>query len=218
MSALEWLKNHQSPDGHWDSDGFSEMCKKNTCDGPGSGVHDVGMTGLALLCFLGAGETHEGGPYKNTVKNGLKYLIEVQDDDGCFGPRSGTQFLYNHACAALAMAEAFGMTGAKPFREPAQKGIFFIQRAQNPYNAWRYAYPPDGDNDTSVTGWMVMVLKSGKLSELDVDQAAFANAMNWINEMTDSNTGRTGYTGTPADSRLVRKRAWPSSPARRANR
>ncbi len=209
-----WLQKHQSPDGHWDADGFSEMCAKNTCDGPGSSVHDVGITGLALLCFLGAGYTHgdDGGPFKNTVKNGLKYLMGAQDADGCFGARSSTQFLYNHACAALAMAEAYGMTQAKVLHDPAQKGIWFVQRAQNPYNAWRYSYPPDGDNDTSVTGWMVMVLKSGKLSSLEVDQAAIPNAMNWIDQMTDGTTGRTGYasTGGPPSRTTTRMSEFPA--------
>jgi hypothetical protein len=197
-SALAWLKVHQSPDGHWDADGFSQMCVKNTCDGPGGSLHDVGVTGLAMLCFLGAGYTHadQSGPFVSTMKNGLRYLLSVQDADGCFGPRSGTQFLYDHACAALAMAEAYGMTQAKVLRGPAQAGIWFIQRAQNPYGAWRYAYPPDGDNDTSVTGWMVMVLKSGKLSGLDVDSSAITNALTWIEQMTDTNTGRTGYVST----------------------
>jgi hypothetical protein len=193
LSALEWLRNHQSPDGSWDADGFSQYCKKNTCDGPGSSANDVGLTGLALLCFLGAGQTHQEGQFKETVRNGLKYLMEVQDEDGCFGERVGHQFLYGHACAALAMTEAYGMTGAKPFRDPAQKGINFIHRAQNPYAAWRYAFPPDGDNDSSVTGWMVMVLKSGKMSNLTVDDTAFSGAMSWIEEMTDPATGRTGY-------------------------
>jgi hypothetical protein len=61
MWALRWLKNHQSPDGHWDSDGFDAQCKLNRCDGPGEATYDPGVSGLALLCFLGAGETHQSG-------------------------------------------------------------------------------------------------------------------------------------------------------------
>ena len=68
--ALEWLKNHQSNGGHWDSDGFDEMCKLNKCSGHGEAVYDPGLSGLALLCFLGAGATHNAGTYKDTVKNG----------------------------------------------------------------------------------------------------------------------------------------------------
>ena len=95
---------------------------------------------------------------------------------------------------ALAVVEAYGMTRAKPFREPAQKAVNFILKSQNPYAAWRYASPGDGDNDTSVTGWMVMVLKSAKLGGLTIDDEAINNALGWVDQMTNPATGRTGYT------------------------
>jgi hypothetical protein len=194
-AALVWLSKHQSPAGNWDSDGFQAQCKVNQCEGVGQSAHDVGLTGLALLCFLGAGYTHQDeGPFKETIKNGIKWLRDQQTDEGCFGESVGQHFAYNHACAALAMAEAYGMTQAKALREPAQKGIDFVLKAQNPYSGWRYSYPPNGDSDTSVTGWMVMVLKSGKMAGLNVDEGAIKSALTWINEVTDPTTGRTGYT------------------------
>ncbi|MCK6447967.1 MAG: terpene cyclase/mutase family protein [Planctomycetes bacterium] len=196
LAALEWLKNHQSPDGRWDCDGFSANCDKGRCSGPGYSNNDIGVTGLALLCFLGAGETHVTGNYKETVKRGLKFLLTVQDDKGCFGQKVGHHFVYNHACAALAMTEAYGMTQAKAFKEPAQKAVNFILEMQNPYEAWRYAYPPDGDNDVSVTGWMLMVLKSARSSGLTIDEGQASTALAWIDSMTDQQTGRTGYNET----------------------
>ena len=192
--ALRWLAKHQSPDGRWDCDGFSNQCRTNQCSGPGYSDNDTGVSGLALLCFLGAGQTHVEGQYKETVKNGLKYLMPVQDSQGCFGERIGQHYLYNHACAALAMAEAYGMTQAKALHDPAQNGIAFVLQAQNPYGAWRYNYPPNGDNDTSVTGWMVMALKSAKMSGLTIDDGALMSALTWVDQMTDPISGRTGYT------------------------
>jgi hypothetical protein len=59
--ALEWLKNHQSPNGQWECEGFSAQCKLNTCDHPGEASYTPGVSGLALLCFLGFGETHQSG-------------------------------------------------------------------------------------------------------------------------------------------------------------
>src|SRR5262249_51524895 len=170
-AALQWLANHQSPDGRWDCDGFDAQCKKNKCDGRGEATYDVGVTGLALLCFLGAGFTHQEGPFKKTVKDGLLYLKSVQDEDGVFGGKLCPHYQYNHACAALAMAEAFGMTGANAFKEPARRGVAWVGRSQNPYRAWRYGCA-DGDNDTSVTGWMTMVLKSAILSGIDVEHTS----------------------------------------------
>jgi hypothetical protein len=191
IAALRWLANHQSPDGRWDCDGFDAQCKKNKCDGRGEATYDVGVTGLALLCFLGAGFTNQDGPFKRTVKDGLVWLTSVQDEDGVFGGKSCSHYQYNHACAALAMAEAYGMTGANALKKPAQLGVAWVGRSQNPYRAWRYGCA-DGDNDTSVTGWMTMVLKSAILCGIDVEHTSLDHAATFIDEMTEEN-GRTGY-------------------------
>ena len=96
-------------------------CELARCEGPGSSLYDPGVTGLALLAFLGAGETHKHGKYKRTVRQGLKYLKEIQDPEGCFGPRTEGHFTYNHAIGALTMAEAYAMTGSPLFKESAQR-------------------------------------------------------------------------------------------------
>ena len=49
------------------------------------------------------------------------------------------------------------MTGSAIYKGSAQKALDFIALARNPYFAWRYGVKP-GDNDTSVTGWMMMAL------------------------------------------------------------
>jgi hypothetical protein len=191
--GLEWLKNHQDPDGYWDCDGFMEQCKLNQCGGPGNALYDPGVSGLAVLAFLGAGETHKHGRYKKTVREGLKYLKQVQDPEGCFGPRTTNHYTYNHAIGALAMAEAYALTASPLFKQSAQQAIDFIHKAQNPYLAWRYGVRP-GDNDTSVTGWMIMALKSAKAAGLRVDQAAFDGTKAWVEKATEPEYGRVGYT------------------------
>ena len=195
-AGLTWLAAHQSPDGRWDSDGFMANGDRKLgplCDGRGAATNDVGVSGLALLAFLGAGQTHRDGRFKDTVRRGLKWLKEGQDADGCFGPRGDPHFTYNHAIAALAMAEAYGMTKSGIWRAPAQKGIDFVMRSQNPYGAWRYGERP-GDNDVSVTGWMVMALKSARMSGLVASETSLNWAHDFVREVTDEQTGRTGYT------------------------
>jgi hypothetical protein len=191
--GLEWLKNHQSVEGYWDCDGFEAECKLNKCGGAGHALHDPGVTGLALLAFLGAGETNRTGHYKDTVRRGLRYLKQIQDPEGCFGPRTTNRFTYSHAIAALAMTEAYGLTGSPLFRKSAQRGIDFIIKCQNPYMAWRYGVRPQ-DNDTSVTGWMVMALKSAKMAGLRVPEEGFAGARAWIEKATEPEYGKVGYT------------------------
>lgn len=193
--GLEWLVRHQDPRGFWSCAGFSTMCSTNACDGDGSPVHDVGVTGLALLAFLGSGHDPDHGRYKRVVLNGLRWLADAQDaETGCFGePNGHEQFLYDHMLASLAMTEAYGMCRRPTLLPVAQRGVSFIQMARNPYRAWRYHYPPSGQDDVSVTGWAVLALKSAKEFGLRVDDAALDGARLYLDEMTDPNTGRTGY-------------------------
>jgi len=205
--GLKWLADHQDveADGRWDCDDFAKHDPADDkCDGPGGALYDVGVTGLSILAFLGAGYTDRGSArenkYAKNVRNALRFLMQSQDDDGCFGSRSSQHFMYNHAIAGLAMCEAYWMTRNPRYKKPAQEALQFIGRSRNPYLAWRYE-PRGGENDTSVTGWMVMALKSGKFAGLEVDPDAFEGARQWIDKMTDPEFGNCGYNmpgGSPA--------------------
>ncbi len=190
--GLDWLARHQSEDGSWDSDGFQARCRGNVCEGKGHPLYDAGLSGIALLAFLGAGHTHVRGEYRDTVRNGLRYLTTIQDPEGCFGIRSAPNFTYGHAICTLAMTEAYGLTRFPLFERPAERGLDFIERCRNPYSAWRYGVAP-GDDDTSVTGWMVMALKSAEGAGLKVDPTALSGARAFFDSVTDEN-GRVGYT------------------------
>jgi hypothetical protein len=189
--ALAWLAKHQAPDGSWQAAGFAEECD-NQCTGPGTSAYTPGLTGMAVLCFLGDGHTHQGGEYGETVKNALKYLRTIHDSEGCFGPRLSQHFMYNHAAACLAMVEAYALTKSPIFREAAQSGVNFVQMAQNPYLGWRYGVR-DGDNDTSMTCRMTEVLFAARQAGLQVDDSAFRGALSWVEKMTEPEFGRVGY-------------------------
>jgi hypothetical protein len=206
--GLEWLKWHQSADGVWESAGYTANCGKigsTVCTDVGEQNNDVGMTGLALLAFLGDGNTTREGPYKENVARGIKWLKEHQEDTGLFGGRIGHAFMYNHAIASLAMCEAYYFSQSPLIKGSAQRSVEVIMQARNPYGAWRYSDRPDGDNDTSVTGWMVFALKSAEEAKLKVDKESFVGALNWIEEMTDPSTARVGYDSVgSASSRVAR--------------
>lgn len=195
--ALEWLKEHQAPDGSWDCDGFDAECGKignSVCDMPGRSGHDVGVTGLALLAFLGEGGMPNEGRYGDTLAKGIRWLRDQADPDtGLIGDTSTHEFLYNHALGTLALCEAYYATRSPRLKGPCQRAVHYIQRARNPYGAWRYNEPPNGTNDTSVTGWMVFALKAAEDAGLEVDEGAYEGAMSWLDEVTDPQTGRVGY-------------------------
>jgi len=208
LAALRWLARHQNADGSWSAQGFAKNCTSGTCSGGGESDYDAGVTGLSLLAFLGAGYTsmsrddeHMIDPafperqlhFGEAVKKGLQWLILQQDPEGAVGGR-GMKHLYNHAIAALALSEGYGMTGLEVLRGPAQKSIDFLVAAQNPGKGWRYS-ARCGDNDTSITGWAVMALKSAELSNLAFPSSAFAGALGWLKEATEKNGYyRVGYT------------------------
>ncbi len=203
--GLEWLKQHQSADGSWDCDGFMSNCGHlqagQSCAGPGEPAHDVGITGLALLAFLGDGSTTREGPHQEQVARAVKWLRERQDaQSGCYADRSNHSFMYDHAIATLAMCEAYYFSRNPLIKLSAQRAIDFISAARNRFGAWRYDVPPNGQNDTSITGWCVFALASAQDGGLSIDAQSFVGARQWFDDVTDPLTGRTGYDrpGSPS--------------------
>ena len=199
--GLQWLKNHQDPEGFWDCDNFQmqDDPKFPLCTGRGHPLNDPGVTGLALLAFLGAGHTPtSGGPYGKVVKDGVRYLTDIQDpEDGCLSPKESTHYMYNHALACLALTEAYGLSRWAPLKKHARKAVQFVHETKNPGKAWRYnlgdEIDPAQQNDVSVSGWMIMCIASAKDFGLPYDKTDISDGLMYIDEMTDTATGRTGY-------------------------
>ena len=75
---LAWLAAHQSADGRWNVARLEGGLEPHTAghDRQGAGIGaDTGVTGLALLAFLGRGHTHLAGDYRDTVRRGLEFLL-----------------------------------------------------------------------------------------------------------------------------------------------
>jgi len=180
--ALAWLAQAQDPDGRWNSERWD-----------GAPLCDYGVTGLALLAFLSAGHTDDRGPYADTVRRGLAFLVENRSDDGCLSTRATTTFLIQHGIATAALSEAACCCRSPGVARAAREGLEFVSMCRNPDLAWRYD-PRGGDNDTFVTAWMVMALKAGEMAGLHPDAAAYAGALRWVEKMTEPNFGQAGYT------------------------
>ncbi|MGB0953788.1 MAG: prenyltransferase/squalene oxidase repeat-containing protein [Planctomycetota bacterium] len=196
-NGLQWLADHQDPNGYWDSDEFMHHDrypdKPSSTDG-GNPVNDVGLSGLALLAFMGNGETAQKGDYQQNVGDGIQWLRDVQRDDGLFGDEVGNPTLYNHAIATMVMGEAYRSSNQSLILKPNMKdALRVIHKARNDYGAWRYDLEANGDNDSSITGWMVFALKTAEDNDLAVDHGAYAGADNWFASIEDKNTARTGY-------------------------
>jgi len=188
--GLKWLVRHQALDGHWGMHDFHGHGKCN-CAGAG-GQHDVAGTGFGLLPLLGVGETHKGaGPqhlYSKNIERGLKWLITRQGADGAFSGNG-----YEHAIAAIALCEAYGLTADPVLRGPAQRAI-------NACVAWQHAdggfrYQPRTPGDLSVTAWFVQALKSGYLAGLSVPNRTWTATSGYLDSVSNPAGAGYGYQG-----------------------
>jgi len=169
--ALRWLAEHQEENGQWDNKKYG---------GGGHDAQDEAISALAILAFLGAGNTPKFGKYKNTVAKGLYWLKQRENPagSGCFG-----QHRYEAGICLMALAEAYGMTNDPELRALAQRAVDWAVKAQCPSGGWDYA-PASPRVDTSVTGWWVMGLKSAKMAGLNVPYDVFEKALKYIQKAT----------------------------------
>ncbi len=196
-AGLDWLVRHQGGDGRWSCAFFGAHCRAgDECTGPGYARNDTGLTGLCVLALLQGGATgrlSDDDPRSQAVRMGLRYLLSVQDGDGAFGPRAGNdQWIYGHGISILACCEAWSRTRNPLYRGPIQKALDFTATARNPDSAWRYGVRP-GDDDTSVTGWMVAALKTGQRAGLHVDRTCFDGVLSYLDSVTNKETGAVRY-------------------------
>jgi hypothetical protein len=177
--ALKWLAAHQSPDGHWDASTYDAGCGK--CGGQTDIKANNALTGLSLLCFLGAGHTHtRPGPYQDHVRRAIDWLIAQQKDDGDL---RGMETMYSHGIAAIAISESFAMTTDSRLADHVERAMRFLYDARNrEHGGWRY--DPGQAGDTSVLGWQVMALKSAQMAGVAVPEDAFAVAKDWLERVS----------------------------------
>lgn len=190
--SLDWLKSKQNPDGSWGQ------------------AHKGGMTGLALLAYLGHCETPESVEYGETVLKGIAYLIDlgrnqrVKEFEGIFSTKpSEESSTYEHGIATYALGEiySFAKLGSRELpglREAFEKGVEIILKKQNAKGAWSYrpgvGYAADDRNDLSVTGWQFQALKAAKHTNLKI--AGLNRAINRVEDyLKSTQTAEGGFGG-----------------------
>ena len=186
--ALKWLKERQQADGSWD---FREVGQDAQ---PGILDADLGATAMAMLCFLGAGNTTRTGPEKEVVKKAFDY-IKSQKDNSNWGQDS----MYVLALVTLCLTELAAMEPDETdARTLAVKAISFMESAQDPHGGgWRYR--PQEPGDTSVTGWQILALQSAKTAKIKINQDVVNNAHQFLDSVSSYESGQYRYTqGSPA--------------------
>lgn len=205
--ALEWLARNQSLDGSWNAAvhgaGREAPATRNRTDSEyrhNAGLKaNTAMTGLALLAFLGAGHTQMEGRYSAQVELGIRYLMSQQFPSGDLSGRDQVgqeptvlfARMYSHGMAALALTEAYSMTGDPVLVPSIESACRYTQKAMNPRTGgWRYSVPTEDPGDTSQFGWQALMLNSAANNKsVTLEPQAFPLMQRFLDSVR---TGRSG--------------------------
>ena len=220
VRGLRWLSTIQKKDGGWNYTMVGQAAKSGTLDNP------MGATSMAVLAYLGAGHTNFGkSQYGETVGNGLGFLLRnakpTADGLDLRGDVKRNEGMYVQGLGGIALTEAYGMAlGAylvnksgkdktgnrklefqsmKQLKRPAQEALNFIVRAQHPSTGgWRYQ-PRSKTGDTSVVGWQIMALQSGRSSRLTVPVNVMRGASHFLDVVAADGGAQYGYSKPAAN-------------------
>lgn len=202
--SLRWFLRHQLPDGGWsfnfkDCPSCMGQCSHGSADAK---AERAAATALALLPFLGRGETHLKGPYRQQIRAGVGFLIKLVTvhNGRAYEPEGGT--LYTQGLVGIALSECFAMSRDPGLKAPTQAVLNYIMEAQDSAGGgWRY-YPGQA-GDTSVVGWQLMALKSGFMAGVEVNSLTVTKASMFLDSVQSDQGARYGYVdkSSPTDAR-----------------
>lgn len=213
--GLDWLARHQAEDGHWGPDclGPEGLCceRQHPCSGNG-GKFEAALTGLAVLAFQAGGNyDFNGRPYSDHVRRGLDWLVARQGPNGeivgslnQIDPQRRavtyeSRYMYEHAIATFALAESCAVARAaqrhadERYLNAALKAVQFIENQQHDDGGWRYSPIKFEPSDASVSGWVMLALKTAIEADLPVDKQVLSRMVAFFKTLESPTTGRTRY-------------------------
>ncbi|WP_372371475.1 prenyltransferase/squalene oxidase repeat-containing protein [Candidatus Uabimicrobium sp. HlEnr_7] len=155
----------------------------------------VGVTSLACLAFMSAGNLPGRGRYGENVRKGLDFVLGCVHEHTGYISKYGTR-MYSHAFATLFLAQVYGMTNDPIVGAKLQKSIDLISDCQNAEGGWRYM-PIAMDADMSVTVCQVQALRAARNVGLKVSKGTIQKALRYIRRSADSLSGGFKYQDLP---------------------
>ncbi|RYD33643.1 MAG: squalene--hopene cyclase [Verrucomicrobiaceae bacterium] len=147
--GLQFLAKSQNAQGSWDDNVGGEP----------------GVVGLCVAAFLAHGEDPDNGTYSKNIRRAIDYILSKQNDKNGYIGNS----MYNHAFAAKALAESYGVIDDPRIAPALKKAIDLIINAQKRNRAGGWRYTPDSkDADTTVTGCQMVTLFAARNAGIGV--------------------------------------------------
>lgn len=197
--ALEWFAAHQLEDGSWSCDHGKAPGHRGRVDHAGTHPSRTGATGLAVLCFLEAGQTSTEGErfFRPVVAKGIEYLVKSVGPNGRdLAGQDGTP--YDRALAAWALCEAYGTTRDKTLAGPAQTALDAILLDQIEHAGGGRPLRPGDPGRLSVAGCNISVFKAGYMAFLKVDPKSVNKTIEFLDGVRSKDGTAYGETA-PGD-------------------
>jgi hypothetical protein len=172
--GLAWLAGKQGADGSYGSGGGFQK--------------HAGITALAGLAFMQAGNLPDRGKYGQNVKRCLDFVLASCQPSGLITSDTAHGPMYGHGFATLFLGEVYGMTQDETVKEPLQRAVRLIQTTQNPEGGWRYQ-PAPLDADISVTICQVMALRAARDAGLKVEKAVIDKSIQYVRNCQNEDGG-----------------------------
>jgi len=163
--GLAWLASAQQRDGAYGAGG--------------AGSKHAGITALAGLAFMQAGNLPGRGKYGENVQKCLDFVLNSCQESGLISSDQSHGPMYGHGFATLFLGEVYGMTGDENVKEKLQRAVRLIQKTQNKEGGWRYQ-PVPYDADISVTICQIMGLRAARDAGIKVEKETIDNAIKYI--------------------------------------
>ncbi len=197
--ALAYLDSKQNEDGSWGSE--------NLRDGS-----NVVLSSLAVLTFLAHGETTFSPKYGQTVRKGIRKLVDFSRMENIEKCADG----FGHAILAYALSEAYGITLIPAAKKAMDKRIKAIVNGQNKFGSFNANYDNSPQNavkdagtgklkreiipgepkcDLSFAGWNCQAMMAATISGSEVEglQEALTKAEEGITTVHQAKDGGFSY-------------------------
>lgn len=195
--GLKWLQKNQLRGGNW-------SLQRPFRGGVATSDQDnqIAATALALLAFQGFGVTPQSkhpklAQFVRNVEHGWTWLLPQQKENGLFFDDDiipTSHRFYTHAMVTIALAERAAMTNNKESRdetlqEPLKCAVDYLLAQQNKLGGWKYeATPSIPESDLSVTGWVMMALKSAESCDIEIPRETWERISTFLDSVD-----RNGY-------------------------
>ncbi|MGL4595750.1 MAG: prenyltransferase/squalene oxidase repeat-containing protein [Thermoguttaceae bacterium] len=197
LAGLRWLVRVQMRDGSWRLSGPFTNGSTRKLDNPAA------ATALALLAFQGYdvkpnSKEAELSEFAKSVKNGWDWLLLQQDlESGSFFRESSApndHRFYTHGLCTIAVCEILAMTKDEKYRVPAEKAVAYCLKHQSVEGGWKYSADRwNSGSDLSVTGWIVLALKTAEMAGIAVSPDVYDKITAFLDSVQNDGGSRYLY-------------------------